>query len=175
MKVSPRRDYPVGVRPMSAEAPAEVAGLYEGIYEVTLNNVVDVVFCPAVAAPLRDDLLPRDVDEITDSTQARLVSILFSRYCVTPSEALAGKQERLPGGAVVYYVAEADFAVYAAELRDLSGRYPDEAVTELTGHAVIRFLQDTVIPSPLFDAADRAMLQQDGDGDHRREGRGVSQ
>src|SRR5687768_1678589 len=119
MKIGPRSDYPVGVRPMSVEVPADVAGLYEGIYEVTLNIVVDIVFCPSltdVAPPFRDDLLPRDVDEITTATQARLVSVLFSRYAVTPNDSLSGRHERLPGKGVVFYVTESEFTGFTAEL-----------------------------------------------------------
>jgi hypothetical protein len=171
MKISPRSDYPVGVRPMSVEVPAGVAGLYEGIYEVTLNNVVDIVFCPSltdVAPPFRDELLPRDVDEITTAAQARLVSILFSPYSVTPNDSRTGGHERLPGKGVVFYVTESEFTNFTAELRELSkrlaGRYPDETVTDLADHAVIRFVQETVIPSPDFGLADRAMLQDDPAG-----------
>jgi hypothetical protein len=104
MKVRPRSDYPVGVRPMSVEVPAGVAGLYEGIYEVTLNSVVGIVFCPSladVAPPFRDELLPRDVDEITTATQARLVSILFSTYSVTPNDA-PGRELHAVGRAGAY-------------------------------------------------------------------------
>ena len=171
MKISPRSDYPVGVRPMSVEMPAEVAGLYEGIYEVTLNNVVDIVFCPSltdVAPPFRDELLPRDVDEITTAAQARLVSILFSPYSVTPNDSRNGGHERLPGKGVVFYVTESEFSSFTAELRELSerlgGRYPDQTVTDLAGHAVIRFVRETVITSPEFGPADRAMLQDETAG-----------
>jgi hypothetical protein len=168
MKISPRSDYPVGVRPMSVEMPAGVAGLYEGIYEVTLNNVVDIVFCPSladVAPPFRDELLPRDVDEITTVAQARLVSILFSPYSVTPNDPRNGGHERLPGKGVVFYVSESEFSIFTAELRELSersgGLHPDRTVTDLTDRAVIRFLRETVIPSPEFRPADRAVLQDD--------------
>jgi len=168
MKISPRSNYPVGVRPMSVEVPADVAGLYEGIYEVTLNGVVDIVFCPSltdVAPPFRDELLPRDVDEITTVTQARLVSILFSPYSVTPNDSRSGGHERLPGKGVVFYVTESEFTCFAAELRELSerlgGRYPDRTVADLAGHAVIQFVRETVIPSPALRPADRAMLQDD--------------
>lgn len=168
MKVRPRSDYPVGVRPMSVEVPAGVAGLYEGIYEVTLNSVVGIVFCPSladVAPPFRDELLPRDVDEITTPTQARLVSILFSTYSVTPNDSRSGGHERLPGAGLVFYVTESEFASFAAELRELSGRHPDGTVADLAGHAVIRFVRATVIPSPEFGPADRAILQDDDTAD----------
>ena len=171
MKVSPRSDYPVGVRPMSVEVPAGVAGLYEGIYEVTLNSVVGIVFCPSlaeVAPPFRDELLPRDVDEITTATQARLASILFSTYSVTPNDSRSGGHERLPEKGVVFYVTESEFTTFAAELRELSGRlggrYPDGTVADLADHAVIRFVRATVIPSPEFRPTDRAMLQDDTAG-----------
>jgi hypothetical protein len=166
MKVSPRSDYPVGVRPMSVEVPADVAGLYEGIYEVTLNGTVDIVFCPSltdVAPPFRDELLPRDVDEITTATQARLASVLFASYSVTPNDSRSGGHEQLPGKGVVFYVTESEFTSFTAELRELSerlgGRYPDGTVADLSDHAVIEFVRATVIPSPQFRPADRAILQ----------------
>lgn len=162
MLISPRSDYPVGVRPMSVEAPPAVAGLYDGVYEVTLNNMVEIVFCPSVPPPFDDALLPEDVDEITTPAQARLVSVLFASYAVTPDDARAGSEERLPGRGVVFYVGGAEFARYAAELRELSAelgaRYPDRTVNDLSDHAVVRFLRETVIPAPEFQPADREML-----------------
>ena len=164
MKVIPRTDYPVRVRPMSAGVPAAVAGLYEGIYEVTLNNVVDIAFVPSlsgIAPPFRDDLLPRDVDEITTPAQARLVGILFSPYGVTPNDALKGQRQRLSADRLVSYVAEAEFENYSADLHELSTRLGDlhsgVTVTTLTDHAVIRFLRDTLVP--MLDPADLAMLK----------------
>ena len=168
MKVTPRSNYPVGVRPMSVEVPADVAGLYEGIYEITLNNVVSIVFCPLltdVAPPFQDELLLRDVDQITTAIQARLVSILFSRYSVTPNDSLSGGHERLSEKGVVFYVTESEFTCFTDELRQLSERlgalHPDGTVADLADHAVIRFVREIVIPSPAFGPADRAMLQDD--------------
>jgi hypothetical protein len=130
--------------------------------------VVDIVFCPSladVAPPFRDELLPRDVDEITTTTQARIASILFSPYSVTPNDSRSGGHEQLPGKGVVFYVSDAEFARFSAELRELSqrlgGRYPDQTVADLAGNAVIQFVRETVVPAPEFRPADRAMLQDD--------------
>lgn len=175
MKVRPRADYPVGVRPMSTEVPTKVADLYEGIYEVTLNNLVDILFCPAVSVSVAgpvfyNDLLPHDLDEITTTTQARLATVLLSSYTITPNDALRGHQELLVhddeanvGGGLVYYIAESEFEIYSSELRELStqlgGLHSQVTVASLGNYAVIRFIRDIVVPSPKFDPSDRVMLQ----------------
>jgi hypothetical protein len=177
MKVSPRADYPVDVRLMYWEVPTNVADLYEGIYLVTLNNIVDIQFCPAVSAvdPLiHKDLLPWNLDEITTTTQARLATVLLSRYTITPNDVFRGQQVQLVrddeshvGGGLVYYIAESEFEIYSSELRELNsrrgGRSSQVTVSSLGNYAVVRFLRDIVVPSPKFRPSDKAWLQDASD------------
>ena len=171
MKVSPRADYPVGVRAMRWEVPPEIADLYDGIFEVSLNSVIGVVFVPdlsAVAPPFDDNQLPRDLDTVTTVQQARLAAILFARYAVTPNDRLSGTQQRLPHpvpadsldpipGGTVFFIPSQDFATYTAELAEL-GRDPG-TVSTLHTSAAINFLQTTVVLSPHFSPTDLAILR----------------
>lgn len=175
MKVSPRSDYPVGVRPRSWEESEPVAELYDGIFDVTLNRVVDVVFVPdllAIAPPFDDALLPRDLDEVFTQGQARLAAVLFGRYVVTPDPSRSGIQECFaraidtPGErtGVVFYVSSNKFARYADDLEKLSqrlgGLHPPGTVADLRGIAVIDFIEQTVLGSPAFRSEDAAMLDR---------------
>lgn len=173
MKVSPRADYPVGVRPRSWEESETVAELHEGIFDVTLNRVVDVVFVPdlsAIAPPFDDSLLPRDLDEVFTREQARLAAVLFGRYVVTPNTSRSGIQECFARAndttgertGVVFYISPDEFARYADDLGELShrlgGLYPPGTVADLRGISVIDYIEQTVLGSPAFRSEDAAML-----------------
>src|SRR5690349_1968965 len=133
MKTSPLSDYPVRVRPASINEPDSVAGLYEGIYEMTLNSVVDIMFCPPVMELVP---LPEDLDEITSALQARLATLLISRYSVTPESSLRSLE------ATIFYVSEREFEKFSGELHELSETLGDihstVGVTELLDYEVIR-------------------------------------
>jgi hypothetical protein len=60
MKQSPTADYPVRVRPESWEHDPTQAGLYAGVYTVTLNATVDITFVPDLSrsAPPWDGRIP---------------------------------------------------------------------------------------------------------------------
>jgi hypothetical protein len=173
MKVSPRADYPVRVIPQAWEEVASRAGLYEGIFTVTLNHTVDVTFVPDVSAvaPQWDSrFLPASFDEVATVEQARVSTALVASYVVTPNETLAGTQERFvwpPDGGpdaavVVFYVTSAEFARYAEDLDRLSGivgsLYPDKTVSDLRDYEVVGFLERRVVASPLLDPGHATML-----------------
>src|SRR4051794_33385314 len=90
-KVAPRSDYPIKVRPRAWEEERRVANLYVGIVDVNLNYYVDVTFA-AVPFPWNFSLLPPNLDEVRDSTQACLAAVALANYVVSP----AGPQGR-PG------------------------------------------------------------------------------
>lgn len=173
MKVSPRADYPVRVRPHSWEADESVADLYTGIYDVTLNHSVTVAFVPdmsSFAPPFDDALLPRDLDDITTPAQARLAATLFNRYVVTPNVDRAGTQEHFPSAyddpgsttGVVFYLSPQQFADYTAELDDLISRlgalHPPETVSDLADSPVIQFIRRMVLRPPVLRPDDAAIL-----------------
>jgi hypothetical protein len=179
VKVNPRADYPVGVHAMRWEVPPAIADLYDGIFEVSLNRTVDVVFVPDLSSagpPFDDARLPRDLDTVASPEQARLASVLFAGYAVTPNDQLQGTEQRLPApvaaggddlgpGGVVFFTTAADFDRYAAELAELSGRlggrHPTGTIADLEGYAVVAYLRSAVLTSPLVDPSDLAALGGD--------------
>jgi hypothetical protein len=172
MKVAPTADYPVQVLRQEWEEPPDAAAWYAGIFTVTLNYHVDVAFVPdvsAVAPPWDDHLLPADVDEIETAQQARVATVLFSPYVVTPNEARAGGDETFrwpPDGSdaaqVVYYVTGEEFARYAANLDQLTviagGKASEPRVSELRDHPVVGFLERRVVASARLDPRHALLL-----------------
>ncbi|CAL9416364.1 hypothetical protein SUDANB95_01754 [Actinosynnema sp. ALI-1.44] len=168
MKVSPRADFPVSVRPWAWEAPEATAHLYDGVYLVTLNNVVSLAFVPDSGPPWDDTGLPHDFDDITTPRQARVVAALSGGYAVAPHPELAGTAEPYePAGAgagVVFYVTPEEFARYQDDLEALSATLGSvrstETVSGLRDHEVVRFL-DRVVASGLLAPEDSRLLGQD--------------
>jgi hypothetical protein len=154
MKVNPRTDYPVRVRPLSMEVEPSVAALYAGGYEVAFNYMVTFSFVPdlGTTAPAYDRaLLPENLDEVATPEQARLEAVLFAEYAITPNDRLAGTNERLPAppwadgwpGGVVSYVRAEQFARFAIDLEalvpDLCALYSDTPISRLGGHPALDF------------------------------------
>jgi hypothetical protein len=176
MKVGPKVNYPVGVRPQEWDEPNENAPLYRGIYAVTLNYTVDIAFVPdisAIAPPWDRRMLPDNIDTIDTPEMARLATALFSSYVVTPNDRMAGAEDRInrkppPGmehvdtSGVVFYVTAEEFARFATQLDDLveiaSDRHPGVRVEDLRDREVIAFIERRVVASPLLQPADAEML-----------------
>jgi hypothetical protein len=176
MKVSPRVDYPVRVLAQEWDEEPVRADLYRGLFAVTLNHVVEIVFVPdisEVAPPWDGGTLPADLDDVDTPAQARLASALLGRYVVTPNDAYAGDTAtfRWPSEAdrpgTVWYVGSAEFARFAADLRQLSsvvgGRFTDTTVLDLRSYAVIRFIEG-LVGTPWFDPGDAAILGREAGG-----------
>lgn len=172
MKVSPRADYPVRVVPEPEEMAEPLAPLYQGIYRLVLNHVVDVVFVPdlsRLAPPWDPAGLPAPVE---NPEQARLETVLSARYAVTPNQPRAGTHERFTqpsteGGGqtgVVFYTGAAEFDRFAEELSRLCeiafGRSDGPAVTQLRAFEVIGFLEQRVVASGQLGPWDAMMLGQ---------------
>lgn len=169
MKSGPSADYPVSVVPESWEViDSTRTPLYEGIYRVTLNATVDVVFVPdvsAVAPPWSGRRVPENIDDVRTLEEARLMTALVSTYVVTPNDARAGTVERFEfdgDQGTVRYVGETEFAQFSADLDALSrivgSVAPDRTVSDLRAHAVIRFVEAEVVAQPWFAPADAAWL-----------------
>ncbi|AEH07782.1 MULTISPECIES: hypothetical protein [Protofrankia] len=175
MKVSPKADYPVKVVHEPREHEPPVADLYEGVFAMLLNYVVNVTFVPDVSAaapPWDDHLLPADFDEIASGVQARLVSAILGSYVVTPNETRADGEERFEWGqnsefgstsGVVFYVTPSDFARYAVDLVRLSEMNEDDfyarkTVSTLRGYDVVGFVERRVLASPWLLPRDAVML-----------------
>lgn len=182
MKISPRADYPVGVRPLAWELPA-LAPYVEGVVEMTLNGMVTITFVPDVSAwapPFDPAALPDDLDAVRSVRDARLATVLLASYVVTPHATLHGTWQQLPPragpggpgapdhypGAVVLWVEPERFAAVEADLVTLSerlgGLHPDVPVSTLRRHPAVRLVESVVLTSPGFADADRRWLRDEG-------------
>jgi hypothetical protein len=168
VKVGPKVNYPVGVRPQEWDEPNDNAALYRGVYAVTLNHLVDISFVPdvsAIAPPWDFAVLPDDIDTIETVDLARLATALFTSYVVTPNDRLAGTDDRIdrtpPEGmpnvdltGTVFYVTTEEFSRFAAELdslTDIAGDlHPRVRVDELRDRDVIAFIERRIVASPLL-------------------------
>lgn len=159
MKVSPTADFPVRVLEQQWE---DGDPLYAGIFAVTLNHVVDVAFVPdlsAIAPPWEDRLLPQDLDAVKTPEQARLATVLFTSYVVTPNLDRAGTDDVFIWGVesgddrhIVYYVTPAEFDAHAADLAVLTAvagnPHSPPRVSELRDqHPVVRFIEERIVAS----------------------------
>lgn len=175
MKVTPRSDYPVRVRPRSWEEEPAVADRYDGIFEVTLNNSVTITFTPELAPdarPFDRGDLPASLDDIDNSASARLESVLFADRAVTPDDGRAGTFELLPipdwnreadaVAGVVFYVTPREFAEVTADLdllrTTLGSVHSDTPVSALRGHPAIDFIEK-LIARPEFGEQDMVFLR----------------
>jgi hypothetical protein len=179
MKVGPRADYPVQVITEERyEDDPTIGPLYRGIYRVALNHLVAVLFVPetGVGAPNWDyRQLSEKLDAITIVEDARLASVLDASYSVTPNDARAGSEDRLEWPAkdtpvghfdsstgVTFYVTNADFARYAADLERLneivSDAWENEPVSRLRDYEVIRFIEERIVASPWLRPSHAMML-----------------
>ncbi len=173
MKSVPRGDFPIRVRARPWEEPAELGRLYEGIYDVTLNSVVDIVFVPGPAfpgPPFDSSLLPWDLDSITTMEQARLAATVLARYVVTADGARAGAVAHFqrdvaseePSEGVVFFVDPDLFDWFSDDLAALSrhygSTYPAGSISDLHDRAVVAFIEDTVLASGRLADSDAAAL-----------------
>jgi len=137
MKPSLERDFTVSVTYQSQEVLPKTAKFYKGIYLVTLNFLVDIMFVPELE--MNPDnwppVLPDDVDNVSSETEARLFTAALSRYTVTPKSLLAGTQKiiyTLPfkgeredsdldsRKGAIFYVSPQEFDIFSKELSALA-------------------------------------------------------
>ncbi|MBO3737757.1 hypothetical protein [Actinoplanes flavus] len=165
MKLGSDADYNVRVRARGWDEEAENAFLYDGMYTFDLNQTVSVSFVPAPGTerPWSLDTLPEDIADFTTPAQARLLEILTAQYSVTPDPARAGTEEQLawpfdwagdgdPPRPTIFYVTPEEFTRYAGDLEALSefagGIHSVVRRSAVTGHPVVRFLEERVLASP---------------------------
>jgi len=177
VKVSPRREYPVGVRPQAWEEDPEVADLFAGIYEVTLNHLVSISFVPDVSEVLPPGTaeLPADLDDVSTVVEARLATVLLAPYTVTPNRSLAGEEQVIrrltdderPTG-VVFYCQDDEFSRFSGELDELSKRvgdlYPELTVADLGAYEVVQFIETRVLRSSHIQPEDLFLLGRGSNG-----------
>ena len=168
MKPSPQYDFTISVRRHSWEEEPEVAAWYEGIFEVTLNFTVNLMFVPALKREPWPPRLPEDTDAVHTEQEARSIAISLSRYAATPDDSREGTEERFArdwsesGPGVVFYVTSQEFATFSEELARLADERPSVhsgwKVSEIPQLAVTRWLLTRVLASPSVSAKDLRML-----------------
>jgi hypothetical protein len=157
MNIPPHADFDVSVRRQAWEEEPEVAQHYEGIFAVSLNHALNLMFVPATNRDLWPPTLPEDTDAVASQMEARVIAIALSRYVVTPYEVLAGQEELFArewsesGPGVLFYVGEAEFATFSRELSALADQRPSVQsgwqVAEIADLAVTRFMVSRVLGS----------------------------
>lgn len=185
MKPTPKADFPVGVRPRAwEEDDPRLSEAYAGVFEVTLNNYVGIVFVPQLPGPADvwdRSAVPGDLDDVATTEQARLAAALLAPYVVTPNAALAGQQQRFVmlddppdrRGGTVFYVAPEAFEHISSDLADLSTTlgmiHPPGTISDIRDHYAIAFIESVVLTSPNLDPHHAKMLGResaDGNGHH---------
>ncbi|WP_189334777.1 hypothetical protein [Actinoplanes ianthinogenes] len=138
---------------------------------MTLNMLPEIAFVDDLGhlgPPWRESALPpEEAGDLVDADMVRLLTLLQSRYTVTPNDALAGQTDRfaLPWGfddrqeGVVFYTDRAEFAVLLDDLAALADTEAGNVHSTVRrdavrDHPVIRFIEDRVLKSPLLHPMD---------------------
>lgn len=123
------------------EGLPEYAHFHRGIFEVMMIDMLHATFIPTL--PRAPDKWPPvlrpnvNVDIVESEEQARLFTVLFSEYIVTPNAELAGQKQFVPQPmpendyylgknfpfGVVFYVTPEEFALFSSELLDIELNY----------------------------------------------------
>jgi hypothetical protein len=166
VKIGNPRNYYVRVTRAAWDDPEDDPLPYEGIFRVSLNDVVVVTFVPDLSdsgPPWTGAGVPTPGTEPATPAQARLLEILTSAYSVTPNARLAGRSEQFAwsAGAVpalpstVFYVAPGDFDRWAEELdaltADAGGLHSPVRRDDVLDTSVMQFVDRQVLGSPLLD------------------------
>lgn len=179
MKPSLERDFTVSVRHQILEELPEVAEYYRGIYSVTLNFLVTVMFVPEFEKTGNNEFshIPENIDKVKTEFDARLFTVALSDYAVTSNSFLAGQQELFPlpsapeemknsGNVaemgVLFYVSPQEFESFSKELSVLAARtlgvHDYVRISELQNLEFAKFILSTVIRSQHFATSHLRLL-----------------
>ncbi|MBD2778898.1 hypothetical protein [Iningainema tapete] len=180
MKPSLLSDFTVSVRHQIWEESPEVAELYRGIYSVTLNFLVTVMFVPFERTVDNwPPILPENVDEVTSKLEARLFTIALSDYTVTPNSHIKEQQElitlplvseeakldSLTEIKVVLYVSPQKFEIFSQELSWLAEQTPSVhdyvRISEIENLEIAKFILSDLIGSNHFSAEHLIILRRE--------------
>jgi hypothetical protein len=168
MKPSPKHDFPVNVRREEWEQEPSVAPHYEGIFAVTLNHTISILFIPGIDRTRWPPSLPEDTDRVASAQEAREVAMATSRYSVMPDVERAGTEETFfmeetdTESSVVFYVAPQEFENYSRDLARLAHERPSvhdaRSVSEIAKLGVGKFLLARFVRSPHLSPRHRQLL-----------------
>lgn len=178
MKPSLSSNFTVSVRHQIWEESPKFAEFYRGIYSVTLNFLVNVMFVPEVEINMNNwpPTLPENVDNVACEFEARLFTLAISDYTVTPNSLLSGQQEILiapdaeevknsdsaSNAKVIFYVSPEEFEIFIKELSALSEQTPSVRdyvrISEIENLEFAKYLLYFVIKSSYLLAKDKNIL-----------------
>ena len=161
MKLENRHNYTVFARSQSREEDAQVAHLYEGVYFVSLNQLVRIYFVPWTEQFNQTAVsLPPDLDYPSSVAEARLWMTGFADMIVTYQDARDGEVREMSvhfadsdetERCVLFLVTQASFALYVQELKVLAeqllGVYDFKRYEAVKHLEVVRYLERAVLSS----------------------------
>jgi hypothetical protein len=156
----------VSVQEQPWEHPSNTAELYRGLYTLSLNQMVSIVFAPTFRPAGKEAALPANFDSITTVEEAHLVSLAIADYGV----AMKTADEHVeimswPGWLTqppVFFTAPLNFKQFEDDLLrisvECSGTHSSLPIGSLQKFDVINFIIEEIFPSPYFSPNDRKQL-----------------
>lgn len=184
MKPSLSSNFTISVRPQIWEESPEFAEFYQGIYSVTLNFLVNIMVVPGFETNVDNwpPRAPENIDNVSSELEARLFTLFFCDYIVTPDQFRAGQQEVISLASavedlensnlasnvrVVFYVTPEEFTIFSKELNTLSeqtsGVHDYVRISEVDNSQFAKFILSSVINSQSFLAKDKEMLASENE------------
>lgn len=176
MKVFANANFPIAIRDERFEHEPAVASLYEGIFSVHCNHVVEVRFVPAFRTasnwpPTKTFADSFDWDAPPDALVARWSVAMSSDIVVVPGDSAELAVVETPLDSALVHLVVVPFARFEELVRELHALLDDRPliawrafggggipVAELESLWLVRFLRDHVLRPPILDAEGLRML-----------------
>lgn len=166
MKPSPELDFYVSVRCQTWEEDPKVAFLYQGIFDVTLNHTISLMFVPKFDIELDylPLMLPDNVDDISMKSQARQITVALAKYTITPKTNLTKLDDvyQISQEQVIFWVSDEAFQTFSEELLILAQEQPGvnslRKISAIQQLSVSKFILEKVIQSKYFAKEDLQIL-----------------
>ncbi len=185
---SPPQEYEfkVQVRHQVRDEEPEIARFFKGIFWMTLNDFVNLIFIPSFPRDKENWSLniPTSLEDVSSLDEARQFTAALSEYTITPSDKRAGQQELIPippppdisfpglrpdhkteesKTGVMFYVTPQEFIRFSQELAVIEEHtfmlYEYLPFEEVKEFECIQFITDTIIRSPHFTQKDMKMVK----------------
>lgn len=179
MKFGYPQDFAVRVRKQEEDEERSVSRFYRGIYSVSLNFLVHIMFIPPFSHRGKRWALdiPDDIDEVHSVQEARLFTAALSEITVTPDNSRAGQEQLIALAAplspvadmatrqgVIFYVTPEQFALFTQELAELAEQtfsiYGFFPVSKLEHLESIKFITNKIIRSHYFSEKNLKIIGQ---------------
>lgn len=181
MQTLPIHEFYALVWDESLEHSFEVSHFYEGIYSVTLNQFVTIMFVPKVNRDKQcwPPNVPDCIDYPVSQNEAYLWTIGLSDYVVTPNPDLVDQEEviDIPSflgenhkankshrKGVIFYTSSEQFKIFSEELCDINTEihsvHDKVILSEKSKFSFVDFIIHKVIPSPRFSKKDLESLRK---------------